>query len=229
MLKYLNILLVLLVPVIAIGGTIVRPYGPSDYAGGAKAVGSKVNSEFATVASFINGKNIASDNITSLGVTNDNMAANSISTTNVIDGAITKAKQTSNYGLTESSGAWGSATNASVDLAQIDNLSTTLTTTGKPVLVLLSAATTGAIGLIQATSSGGGNQNILWVIRDSATTGGGFLISEGTNELKPCSTFSYLDTPVAGTYTYSIKLSVVFASGTNQAFVKNCKLSVQEL
>lgn len=220
MLKYLNILAIILVPVVAVGGTIVRPYGPSDYAGGAKAVGSKVNSEFATVASFLNGKNIASDNITDLG----------INTANLNTGAVTKIKQTSNYAITANAGVFTSVANSSTTLQQITNLSTTITTTGKPVLVIMDAASTGSIGGFQTNQSGGASETYMWLIRDASTVGGGFPVNiSGGNTYIPCSSFSYVDSPVAGTYTYAVKMSIAYASGSNQSFVKNCKMSVQEL
>lgn len=222
MLKLLNILW-LLIPGIALGGTIVRPYGPSDYAGGAKAVGSKVNSEFATIASFINGKNIASDNITDLG----------INTANLNTGAVTKIKQTSNYAVTASSGTFAYVASSATTLKAITNLSTTITTTGKPVLVgLYPAEYNGSLGaIIWQTGGVAANSGTLWLLRDSSTTGAGYNMNGSGNTLEThsCSNFSYVDTPVSGTYVYSVRLSVVYSSGTSEADVNHCRLIVQEL
>lgn len=222
--KYLNILGLLLIPGVAFAGTIVRPYGPSDYAGGAKAVGSKVNSEFATIASFINGKNIASDNITDLGV----------NTANINTGAVTKIKQTSNYGITGSSGTYTNNYLASIDLIQVTNLSTTITTSGsKPVLIGLYPEQNGsAFGRLYFDNAGDtSNIGRLWLLRDSSTTGAAHLLNAGSGNIgsNSCGSFSYIDTPVSGTYVYSVRLSAVFSSATPSASVFNCKLVVQEL
>lgn len=221
--KYLNILGLLLIPGVAFAGTIVRPYGPSDYAGGAKAVGSKVNAEFATIASFLNGANIASDNITALG----------INTGNINTGAVTKVKQTSNYAITGSTGNFVYIVNTATTLKEITNLSTTITTTGKPVLVgLYPAEYSGSAGsIIWQTGGVSANTGTLWLLRDSSTTGAGYSMtgSGNTIETHSCSNFSYVDTPVSGSYTYSVRLSVSYSSGTSSADINNCRLIVQEL
>lgn len=220
-------LLIFLIPSLALAGTYVRPYGPSDYAGGAKAVGSKVNSEFADIASFLNGKNIASSNITSLGVTTDNLAA----------GSVTTVKLSPNYGVTAGSGLMtilGSTT-----LRQITNLSTTFTSYGKPVhLQLVPDAGGGTCGstlsYISFTYAAGSSlQAGLYMISDSSTTFkynyvNGITSASTVTEYYPCSMISHWAVPDPGSYTYSVKYSAVAGGAFDGVSFCNCKLVVQE-
>jgi len=79
--RFFNILLFFAISTTANATTIVRPYGASDYAGGAKAVGSKVDSEFDTIVNWLNGGNIASGNIAAFGVLKTNLSIANLKST----------------------------------------------------------------------------------------------------------------------------------------------------
>lgn len=190
--------------------TISRPYTSADYAGGAKAVGSKVNTEFQSIVDWLNGGNISTGNIADLGVTKAKLAA--------------LGQQASS-----SSGVFNSI---STDATSVTNLSASITTIGRPVMVMLQSATTihgGYIGFRNPTTNAPSGNVAL--IRDSSTvslhvlTAGTF--SSGGSTYVPCSAVSYMDTPSAGTYTYSVKIKSIVNSTTG--VVEYCKLVVYEM
>lgn len=206
---------------LSFASTLTRPYGASDYAGGAKAVGAKVNSEFDTIVNWLNGGNIESGNIASLGVATANLANGSV--TNIKRGSANVTVSTSSS-LFQNTGA----------LANVTNLTAAITTFGRPVLVRLEPAGTAylvsnvstTIGAVYASNSSG-QGSYLTIVKDSSTLVKQPIAYMGASSerFSPCSSFSYLDTPVAGTYTY--KIAVESESGVT-ATVSGCRLSVVE-
>lgn len=217
---FFNIVLSLLVPGIVFATSFIRPYGASDYAGGTKAVGTKVNAEFAYISSWLNGGNIATGNIAAFGV----------ATSNIANGAVTNIKL-ADANIKFSVGSGSTTLDGAYDLLQVANLSTTITTVGRPVRISLQTSgdtTTCAISptkLGYVAFTGAGGEAYLYALRDSSTTMASFL---STNTLyRDCSAYSYTDQPAAGTYTYSIKATGNGASSGIQ--VCNCKLVVYEM
>jgi hypothetical protein len=214
---------------LTLAGTYVRPYGTSDYAGGQKAVGPKVNAEFAGITAFLNGGNLGSTNLSAQGV----------ATSNIADAAVTVAKLgAGNLVVTDSSSNYQAT--GSVTPFSVTNLSTTITTTGRNVLVSLEpypgtylnggSATFGSF--VRQFSSPSGTSSALFFVRDSTTTGYFFLsnivgaatISDMRNQ---CSDFHYHETNLAaGTYTFTVKVGL--AAVTDSVFVNNCRLVVKE-
>ena len=217
---------------IALASTYVRPYSSTDYLGGQKAVGAKVNAEFQAISDFLNGGNIGSTNIAALGV----------ATSNINDAAVTFAKlAASNLKVTGTSSAF-SITNSYSQA--VTNLSTTITTVGaRPVTVKLEAA--GGTYLLSGASkydsyvafqnasahgSPGTDFAALWIVRDGSTVAhyASEIGKTGTSEVyKACSAFSFTDQPAAGSHTYSV---YVTSAGSLQdtALVYNCRLVVRE-
>lgn len=201
--------------------TITRPYGPSDYAGGQKAVGSKVNAEFQSIVDWLNGGNIASGNI----------AASGVITANIADGAVTNVKRgAANYAVTTSSSLFSNT----AALAQVTNLSTSITTYGRPVLVRLEAANSSYLisnisttrGEVYSSDSSGAGSYIT-VLKNSSTLAKQRLPYQGASgeNRHPCSAYTVLDAPTAGTYTYSV--GVESNTGVT-GYVSGCKLTVTE-
>jgi len=223
------------VSLLALGGlsyadVIVRPYGPTDYAGGAKAVGSKVNAEFQNIVSWLNGGNISSNNISAFGVASSNIADNAVITSKIANNAVTKAKLSGNYTQTGFSG-YLSITDTSTTALLVTNNSTTVTTSGRPVLVTFggSALTFGCpapiIGSYIGSNGDDDNQGYLQIRRNGSASAL-FNLQPGYS---PCSNYSYVDFPAAGTYTYQASLRVDYTSGGYTASVCSCNMIVQEL
>lgn len=124
----------------AVGGVITRPYGSSDYAGGTKAVGSKVNAEFDTIVNWLNGGNIASDNIAAFGV----------GTANLANGSVTQIKLATK---TVSSGVLTiNSTSTTVATAVTGSIS--VTGTGRPIFIGLKGTLSSTLpGLLTVSST----------------------------------------------------------------------------
>jgi len=211
--RIFNIAVLLLIPSIAFATSFTRPYGASDYAGGAKAVGDKVNSEFAYISSWLNGGNIASGNVANLGILRENMEA-------------------VNLEITTSSSSFSGQGPILVD---VTNLSTSITTSGRPVevkmqsaydAVVISGSSTTIDGVSSDDTSSSTPGSAVMFIRDSATITRMAVPSQAGNVYNPCSSYSYIDQPAAGTYTYKASVS---NAGTNTTYVYNCRLMVREL
>lgn len=191
--------------------TITRPYGPTDYAGGQKAVGTKVDAEFQNIVTWLNTGNISSINIEAGGVSNENRSDSNF-------------KVTSGSSLYQNTGS----------IAAIDNLSTVLSTYGRPVLVRLEAANEAflissvstTVGYVTSDDSGG-DGSFVAIQRDGSTIALQPIPYAGaSNEnYSPCSGYTFLDTPSEGEYTYSV--SVESNPGIT-ATVAGCRLSVTE-
>jgi len=221
----------------ALASTYVRPYGSSDYAGGQKAVGSKVNTEFESLTSWLNGGYIASGNIASLGV----------ATSNVANGAITPAKiASSNLKVTSSSSAYAMS---SVTPATITNLSTTYTSNGRPVYIGLEASPETYLSSLVATYGSGitttadpakGYSGAIFFVTGSSTTAhfplwnlvsSGIAVGAPTYTGTPyqCADFHYTDSSMISGSTYTISANVSAATtSTAVVSVTNCRLVVRE-
>lgn len=227
---------------IALASTYVRPYSSTDYLGGQKAVGAKVNAEFQAISDFLNGGNIGSTNIAALGVATSNINDLAVTTGKINDAAVTFAKlAASNLKVTGTSSAF-SITNSYSQA--VTNLSTTITTVGaRPVTVKLEAA--GGTYLLSGASkydsyvafqnasahgSPGTDFAALWIVRDGSTVAhyASEIGKTGVSGVyKACSAFSFTDQPAAGSHTYSV---YVTSAGSLQdtALVYNCRLVVRE-
>ena len=210
--------------------TLVRPYGSSDYAGGQRAVGSKVNSEFDTIVNWLNGANIDSTNIYAGGIATSNYAAGSVTLAKLAASTLTVTATSSDY-----------QTTGSVTPATVTNLSTTFTSTGRPILVSLEAnpATylSGGVpffgSFVRQYSNPSGTSDALFFVRDSTTTAYFFLsnitgAATITDKRSDCGSFHYTEYNLpAGTYSFAVKVGL--AATTNTVFVTNCRLVVREV
>lgn len=222
--------------------TITRPYGASDYAGGTKAVGTKVNAEFASIVAWLNGGNISSDNIATAGVATANIASFAVTSAKIATLAVSKDKlSAANLSVTSGSSLY--LLENTVTPATVSNLSTVFTSQyGRPTRISLepNPGTYQASGFsahrsfIQAAGNGASSLgSAIFFVRDSSTTAHWQLLSgiaTASTDYLPCSGFSYTEIGlVAGvSYTYAVKASTGNASDTS-IFVANCRLVVEEL
>lgn len=217
--------------------TITRPYGASDYAGGTKAVGAKVNAEFASIVAWLNSGNIDSTNIATSGVATANIQALAVTTAKIANLSVTPGKlEAANIKVTSSSSLY-TLTNT-VTPATVTNLSTTFTPSGlRPLSIRLENNVGNYVfsgnsipsGLIEVAGAGAltvGNN--LFFVKDGSTTVH-FPIALTSGTRVPCSMFNYTEfSPSAGTYTYALKASNGNTSDTGISVV-NCRLVVEEL
>lgn len=155
-------------------------------------------------------------------------------------GGVTQAKLATRPGPTPTvtaggvaqSSSSGSYTTTSVTYATVTNLSVTLTTTGRPVLISMLPVSGSSAAFVRVSSSTvdfTGNIKILnntssisWItlVEFIGTTGGAGNL--------PCSSFYAIDFPASGTYNYVIQAAV--NSGTGETLgVQNCILSAYEI
>ena len=146
------------------------------------------------------------------GIDTTQIADDAVTTVKILDANVTRAKLVSvGQQISSSSGLWD-VTNSSTSYADVTNLSVTITTTGRPVVVRLIPDESGAV----ASGCFGfatGNPATFRFLR-GATDLGPFLLGDGDEA--PCSSFSTLDTPSAGTYTYKFQHRATAASSTTR-------------
>lgn len=240
-------LLAVLVCLVAVGTfasatTITRPYGASDYAGGTKAVGSKVNAEFANIVAWLNGGNIGSDNIATGGVATANIASFAVTNTKLGAASVSLDKLAASSIAVTAAAVYSTTSEVP---ATVTNLSTTFTASGRPVHVSLenNPGTWTFLGAnrYEGYITGGNiitgdGEDAIFFVRDLSTTamikfapinvGGGLF----ARPVHPCSSFSYTDTSLSAgvTYTIALKASTGTTGGFSTVSVVNCRLVVRE-
>lgn len=129
--------------------------------------------------------------------------------------------------LSASSGVYN--TNTVLGLQPITNLSVTITTTGRPVMIALIADGTG-IGFVKYTSVSGGGAGTITIQRgvtSIASMASPTTTSSTVQPTIPSSAYQYVDIVGAGTYTYTANASLFAAA--DQMQVNATKLIVYEL
>lgn len=186
--------------------TYVRPYGPTNYAAGTRAVGSVVNSEFESLKNWLNGGNISSENIAALG----------IATSNIQDDAVTPAKMArltpvDNTGSTLPFTASGSCPTTGGTL--------TITTSGRPVYLNFRSSSTNArfsvITSLETIAEGANLGATVEILRNSSPVFDFQVVVPQTDVVTgptwewswPASSFSVIDNPSAGTHTYQVRVT----------------------
>lgn len=118
----------------------------------------------------------------------------------------------------------GTFTTTSATPVDVTNLSTILTTSGRPVRVELIADGTSNTSFIgTTTTSNGGNFNFVRVLSGTPTT---IVFGSSLANQIQLSPLSFVDTPAAGTYTYKLQLQ---ASSATTATVKFLRIIAYEL
>jgi hypothetical protein len=146
------------------------------------------------------------------------LKAGGVSTDKIADGAVTTAKLAAlNYTLSNSSSTFSNSGAAYVD---VTNLSASITTTGKPVWIILvadgssseSGITTGGSSAVNVRFLRGASVIAQQTCLDSAI-------------YLPPSAFRHFDPVAAGTYTYKIQIH----PNSQSVEVNRCKLLVYEM
>lgn len=152
--------------------------------------------------------------------------AGGIGTSNIADGSITNPKLAAlNIQQSASSGSFtGSATSATA----VTGLSVTITTSGRPVMILLQPYP----GASQAWMGTVGTFSGVLQLEVYLYNGSSYLFSAAKVESTSAGSaipplLNYIDTPAAGTITYSIQYAV--ASNTYLGAFTNCQLVAYEI
>lgn len=173
--------------------------------------------------------------IADANVTNAKMATNSVGTTNLIDGSVTKAKQSA-LGQVASSSS-GAFTTSSAGFVNITNLSCTITTTGRPVFILLKSDGTGNNSFIGPAATANtqnaiarfkllrdGTEVYRTQVQGTTTEPGG---AGGQIGIPPGALF-HLDGGVGGAGTYTYVLQTQIGGSATTSHCEFCQLTVWE-
>lgn len=155
--------------------------------------------------------NLDVDNSTLTISSNQLQVANlGINTAQLAAGSVTRAKQEAvGQQISSSSGTFS---HSSAVVTPITNLSVTITTTGRPVVVALipEESTSGAyLETVQSVSGSGDSRVLLY--RDATPIGSSEIITNTSGASRvavPASSVQTLDVPAAGTYTYTAQAYV---------------------
>lgn len=169
---------------------------------------------------FISTHSSASYVIPNQAVTQPKLAPRSTGTTVGVGGVAISA----------SSGSFSTSSSTNVD---VTNLSVTITTTGRPVFLTMQSDTSGQPGSIIANATGATQVNGSYFFLRAASIISTYLLSvSSTGSIPfitiPATSFNYIDTVAAGTYTYKVQTKVG-AGGSPQVSVNNCLLVAYEL
>jgi hypothetical protein len=198
-----------------------------DYNDGDALTEAQLDSAFDSIETFLNTTKINADNLQDGAVTSDKIGATAVSTAKLANGAVTTAKiedaaitkaKLASLGQQESSTI--SFNSSSSTITQISGSTVSFTATGRPVLVkILPVGTTEALGS-ESTVRTASNNALLSFRRDSTVIGVCALSQSGVKNQIP---LEILDTPPAGTYTYSLYL---LSDGAGNTVLSNVKLVV---
>jgi hypothetical protein len=164
------------------------------------------------------------------GITATQIATDAVTTAKIQDAAVTPAKlSAANYQSSSESGTFNTTSSTYVD---VTNLSCTITTNGRPVLILVSSNNSTAGAAILEADPGVTSNSInatFRILRDATQAFESTLVSSynatsGSWAVKIPMCVSILDVPAAGTYTYKVQLKTSVA-----ARMEHCVLSVIEL
>lgn len=187
--------------------------------------------------------NLSGSVATAGGITGSNIASQTVTASNIASGTITTTQISATAGILRSqlaavgqqvSSASGSFVTTNASATAVTNLSVTLVTTGRPVMVMLqpnSNAVQAEVFIVNNTSVAGIQGNI-YLLRDASVVSKSVIVTvyggSATSPIESANpgTFSYLDVVASGSHTYSISASVV--SG-GQIQVNNMVLVAYEL
>lgn len=150
--------------------------------------------------------------------------ASGIGTTQIAAGAVTRPKQAAvGQQVSSSSGSFSTSSGSNVD---VTNLSVTITTTGRPVvLTLIQAQAASTQAYLAVTLS---NQGELLLLRGATVIADMQMEMDGsgTNLITPLGSFFHIDVIGAGTYTYKVQAAI---SGGGTLRVNQATLFAYEL
>lgn len=160
------------------------------------------------------------------------IASNAVTTVKILDANVTRAKLAA-VGQQVSASCALFAT-ASTTLVDVTNLSISITTTGRPVVVGLihdGDAVNGSQIYQNAVAGVPTQSDLLLSFMRGATLIANYRVAGPYFPIFPASAFNYLDAPAAGVYTYKVQIAVgPSANGTTPtANIERIKLFAYEL
>jgi hypothetical protein len=179
------------------------------------------------------GTQIVTGGITDLAVTTAKINDLAVTTGKLAANAVTRAKMASvGQQVSSSCGAFGTTSTTAVD---VTNLSVSITTTGRPVVIALvpDGSDVGRIGIEFSASSSSGGEGFFKLLEAgveiaawSMKTAAGSASVTNPELYVPCGSIFFVRPVAAGTYTYKLQ---AYASSNYQTSVINCKLVAYEL
>lgn len=202
---------------------------------------AKIADDAVTTAKIAD-SNVTTAKINDLAVTTGKLAAEAVTTAKIADENVTTAKLADNavtpgkmsaQNIETSTSGSGSFTTTSTSPTAVTNLSKSITTNGRAVLIMLQRdpSTSNAADISVTDSGGVAAGGYIHIYREGAEIAEFYLraVGGGTTTISlnvPPSIVSYIDEPAAGTYTYDIRAKV--DSGDTIGFA-DCILKLVEL
>lgn len=171
--------------------------------------------------------NITTAKIANLNVTEGKIAAAAVTTTKIADANVTRAKLVAvGQQVSASCGAFGSNSASYVD---VTNLTVTITTTGRPVVLMLQNDGSGNASYIALTGPNSGGVGFFQMFRDATSLGiDQMSTNNGIAPIIPVGAFNRIDVVAAGTYTYKVQVRTPSSPNTTVE-VQYAKLVAFEL
>lgn len=162
---------------------------------------------------------IDDDAVTTAKILNAN-----VTTAKIADGNVTPAKLSASNTVVSASdsGAFSTASTSTAGVA-VTNLSVSITTTGRPVEITMKSNSTTSYD-IPGLEASGSLTGFIFFYRDATMLS---VETASQGETSPCSSVSFIETPAAGTYTYTVRAGLFLGSGTMN--VRECNLVAREL
>lgn len=187
-----------------------------DYNDGQPLTEAHLDAVKSSIETFVNTTKLSSDNIQTGGVSTACINNLAVTTAKIADGAVTRTKLEA-LGHQISSADSGSFALTSTTFTDVTNLTVTITTTGRPVLIYFYSNSTdtsgaGISGIFSADSNADTSGSIgLRIMRDATDIA---YFSAGTQAtghtdniiVIPASTIFHFDPVAAGTYTYKLQI-----------------------
>lgn len=137
----------------------------------------------------------------------------------VKDGGITKPKLAA-LGQQISSSC-GNFSTASATFVDVTNLSVSITTTGRPVMIfMISDGTDGLPSPGQPGTVYTASEAVIKILRGATAVSYNSVATGSPTAYAPCSSFSVIDAPAAGTYTYKVQIRNAAGAGSGVQFSK---------
>lgn len=221
-------LLILLIPLTSQAVTVSRV---TEFEPHTKLLAEDLNDEFDNIISAING-NLGPENFAGGAVASSSIVDGAVVTSKIADGAVTIEKLAS---VTPEVSSSASFSTDSTTYVNVPDLSTTITSTGRPIWVGLvwgDAIWTpeqGEVAVLASSFSAKGflNFHISNSTRNVVIIGGaGHFDASSFAASYPCETAQFIDFQPAGTYTYQVRVK---AYDDETIYVTNCKLRAFEL
>ena len=207
---------------------------------------SQMNADFQALVTLLNGNVDGIYNIGAGAIATGNLATNSVTSAKIFPGAV-GTTQLANQSVTKANeapnGMVSSGTSAAYGTASSNDSSvfadTPFTSFGNPVMVMLIGFGTSGTGAVVAVAGATQNTGVITFWRDDATTN----IEAVSTQISaqpgiggaqsavslPCSAFSFIDTPAAGTHTYNLRAHVTGTNTNSLLTVPACQLVIYEL